>query len=543
MNRRTFMQALGAGAMSSLASPLCGAAKRPNIILIMADDMGFSDLGCYGSEIATPNLDRLAARGIRFTHMSNNARCCPTRASLLTGLYPHQTGIGHMTTDQNQPGYRGDLNRECVTIAEALRPAGYRTLMSGKWHVTLNDEAHKTDKHNWPLQRGFDRYFGTIIGAGSYFDPIMLTRDNEPIRAEAKGFYYTDAITDNALKFIDESAGKDQPFFLYTAYTSPHWPLHALPEDIRKYEDRYKGGWDALRQERHRRMIEMGIVDKRWPLTPRDPRVPAWAAEPNKEWQARRMAVYAAQIDRMDQGIGRILRALDERKVADNTLVLFLADNGGCAEEILPSWKQDFIPSLTRDGRRPVQRGNDPKVMPGPEETYQSYGIPWANASNTPFRLYKHWIHEGGISTPLIARWPNGIKQPGSITHQAGHIIDIMATCVDVAGTSYPASYGGQKIKPLEGQSLAPILRGEERKPYTNFWEHEGNRAVRQGKWKLVSRFPDTWELYDLEADRTEMNNLAGANPSLVKELSSLWDAWARRSNVRPWEEMQKTAG
>ena len=543
MNRRSFLQTLGAGAISPLAAPLQGAAKRPNIILIMADDMGFSDLGCYGSEIATPNLDRLAARGIRFTHMSNNARCCPTRASLLTGLYPHQTGIGHMTTDQNQPGYRGDLNRECVTIAEALRPTGYRTLISGKWHVTWDGQRHQTDKHNWPLQRGFDRYFGTITGAGSYFDPIMLTRDNEPIRAEAEGFYYTDAIADNAVRFIDESAGKEQPFFLYTAFTSPHWPLHALPEDIRKYESRYKGGWDALRQERHRRMIEMGIVDKRWPLTPRDPRVPAWADEANKEWQARRMAVYAAQIDRMDQNIGRILRTLDERKVADNTLVLFLADNGGCAEEILPTWKQAFIPSLARDGRRPVQRGNDPKVMPGPEETYQSYGIPWANASNTPFRLYKHWIHEGGISTPLIASWPGRIKQPGSITHQPGHIIDIMATCVDVAGTTYPASYGGQKITPLEGQSLAPILRGDQRKPYTNFWEHEGNRAVRQGKWKLVSRFPDAWELYDLEADRTEMNNLAGANPSLAKELSSLWDAWARRANVRPWEEMRKTAG
>jgi arylsulfatase len=428
-----------------------------------------------------------------------------------------------------------------VTIAEALRPAGYRTLMSGKWHVTWDGANRQTDKHNWPLQRGFDRYFGTITGAGSYFDPIMLTRDNEPIRAD-RGFYYTDAIAENAVRFINESAGKDQPFFLYTAFTAPHWPLHALPGDIRKYESRYKGGWDALRQERHRRMVEMGIVDKRWPLTPRDSQVPAWADAADKDWQARRMAVYAAQIDRLDQGIGRILAALDERKAADDTLVLFLADNGGCAEEILPSWKQAFIPSQTRDGR-PVERGNNPKLMPGPEETYQSYGLPWANASNTPFRLYKHWIHEGGISTPLIARWPGVVQKPGSITHQPGHIIDIMATCVDVAGASYPSTLGGSKITPVEGRSLTPILKGGQRQPYATFWEHEGNKAVRQGTWKLVSRYPNAWELYDLEADRTEMNNLAAANPSMVKELSGLWEAWARRANVRSWDEMRKTAG
>jgi arylsulfatase A-like enzyme len=530
MNRRNFLASLG----GALAAPLAGAVRRPNIIIMMADDMGFSDLGCYGSEISTPNLDRLARGGLRFTQFYNTARCCPTRASLLTGLYPHQAGVGHMVGDYHVPGYRGDLNKQCVTIAEALRPAGYHTLMSGKWHVT---PAEPPSKHNWPLQRGFEHYFGIIHGAASYYDPVTLTRDNEPIQGDRKNFYLTDAIAGNAAEFIKEYAAKPDPFFLYTAFTSPHWPLHALPQDIEKYQDRYQGGWDRLRAERHRRMIETGLVSKSWPLTPRDPRVPAWEDEPNKEWMARRMAVYAAQIDRMDQNVGKIMSALRAAGAEENTLVLFLADNGGCAEELAPNPKTFplHIPRQTRDGR-PMRAGNVPSIMPGPEDTYQSYGIGWANASNTPFRLYKHWVHEGGISSPLIAHWPGVIKKGGGLTSQPGHLIDLMATCVDVAGAKYP----GAPIKPMEGGSLRPIFEGRQRPGHDIYWEHEGNRAVRYGNWKLVSRFPDKWELYNLEADRTELRNLAESEPARVKEMAAMYDAWAARCNVLPWNELKR---
>src|SRR5512140_1028140 len=500
-DRRQFLASLGA----AVATP----ARRPNIVLMLADDMGFSDIGCYGGEIATPNLDRLARRGLRFTLFHNTARCCPTRASLLTGLYPHQTGVGHMVDNPKPfPGYTGDLNRHCVTIAEVLRPAGYRTLMSGKWHVTPVTES----KHNWPLERGFERYYGIIHGAASYFDPVTLTRGNQPVEPEGKDFYLTDAIAENAVRHIQEFGRGPHPFFLYVAFTSPHWPLHALEVDGAKYKGRYKDGWDALRAERHRRMIEMGVVEKRWALTPRDARVAAWKDTPNRDWHERRMEVYAAQIDRMDQGVGRILGALEAAGADRNTLILFLADNGGCAEELKPGAAALHIPKTTRDGRA-VRSGNIPGLMPGAGDTYQSYGIGWANASNTPFRLYKHWVHEGGISTPLIASWPASIRKQGGLTHQPGHLIDLMATCADMGGARYPETFNGEKITPLEGKSLRPILEGRLRQGHSEiFWEHEGNRAVVQGRWKLVSRHPGQWELYDIQADRTEMNNLAGRN-------------------------------
>lgn len=536
---------MGAGAALPFG---CGGEKpaangRPNIIVMMADDMGYSDIGCYGGEVDTPNLNRLASNGVRFTNFYNTARCCPTRASLLTGLYQHQAGVGHMMGDYGIPGYRGDLNTGCVTMAEALKPAGYHTLMSGKWHVTPHDSG---SKHNWPRQRGFDRFFGTILGAGSFYDPVTLTRENEPIRPESGDFYYTNAISDQAVGYIDEYASQPDPFFMYVAYTSPHWPLHALDKDIAKYKGRYAMGWDELRQQRYKRMIEMGIVDERWQLTPRDEDVPAWKDAPNKEWEQRRMEVFAAQIDCMDQGIGRIVSKLEEQGILDNTLILFLADNGGCAEELSKSWKGDFIPAKTLDGR-PVELGNEPEFMPGPEETYQSYGLPWANASNTPFRLYKHWVHEGGISTPLIAHWPKKIGKTNTLNPEPGHLIDIMATCVDVAGTEYPATYNGNAITPLEGKSLAPVLETGSRAPHEAiFWEHEGNRAIRKGKWKLVSRWNredgGQWELYDLEADRTEMNNLAAGDPDRVNTMKADWEAWAKRANVAPWKSWEAEA-
>lgn len=549
LNRRGFLQALGAGAAT--AHPMgCGRSKtpsppdnrRPNIILMMADDMGFSDLGCYGSEISTPHIDSLAQGGIRFTQFYNTARCCPTRASLLTGLYPHQTGVGHMMRDHEVPGYRGDLNRQCVTIAEVLGQAGYTTLMSGKWHVT---PAANPSQHNWPLQRGFDRFFGTIHGAGSFYDPVTLTRGNEPIKPESEDFYYTNAIGDNAARFIDEYGGKEDPFFLYVPFTSPHWPLHAFEQDVARYHGRYDMGWDELRNERRERMIGMGLIQEDWPLTLRDENVAAWRDEENKKWHARRMEVYAAQIEVMDRAVGRMMERVRRLGLGDNTLVFFLADNGGCAEELRSTSGGLHFPERTRDGR-PVQRGNDPSVMPGPEETYQSYGIPWANVSNTPFRLYKHWVHEGGIATPLIAHWPAQIKKTNSLTHEAGHLIDIMATCVDVARAQYPETYKERTVTPMEGESLQPVFQGE--KLYRKdalYWEHEGNRAVRQGKYKLVSRYrgdmDGKWELYDLESDRTEVRDLTDRYPDQVRELVGKYDRWADRCNVLSWQSWENS--
>ncbi len=526
---------------------------RPNIVIMMADDMGYSDIGCYGGEIETPTIDALAANGLRFTQFYNTARCCPTRASLLTGLYPHQAGVGWMMQDSGYDGYRGELNRRSVTIAEVLRAAGYATYMSGKWHVT-KDTRPDGDKSNWPIQRGFDRFFGTIHGAGSFFDPNSLTRDNTQIAPESDDFYYTDAISDHAAKYIREHAerARDKPFFLYVPYTAPHWPMHALPDDIAKYRGRYAKGWDELRRERHERMIAMGIVEKEWTRTPRDPQAPAWVDAKDKPWFERRMEVYAAMVDRMDQGIAHIVKALRETGVFENTLVLFLADNGGCAEEygsrgserpdparkverkpMRPGELQTRMqPTHTRDGR-PVRTGYG--VMPGPADTYIAYGLPWANASNTPFRRYKHWVHEGGIATPLVVHWPRGLARRGELEHQPGHLIDLMATCVDVAGAEYPKSYRGQEIQPLEGRSLRPAFSGETIEREALYWEHEGNRAVRVGDWKLVARGEaGPWELYYLAADRTELMDLSRARPKLAAELAARWDAWAKRAHVYP---------
>jgi arylsulfatase len=512
LSRREFIGAAAASAITSNAS----AATRPNVIVIMADDLGYSDIGCYGSEIATPNLDSLARGGVRFTQFYNTARCCPTRAALLTGLYNHQTGVGHMVGPRPYPSYQGFLNDKCVTIAEALGQSGYRTAMAGKWHVG-------EERPHWPTDRGFERYFGLISGASNYFKLDAgrgMALGDQQYTPPEKGFYITDAFTDHALKFMNEFGRRKDPYFLYLAYTAPHWPLHAPEQEVAKYEGRYMKGWDELRRERHERMIEMGIVDKQWPLTPRDDSSPAWETVADKKERDRKMAVYAAQIDRMDQNIGRVLRKVSELGQDENTLIIFLADNGGCAEEI--------------------DRGE--KGAPaGTVQSYLSYGLPWANASNTPFRLYKHWVHEGGISTPFIARWPSVIKQQGKLTQQPGHLIDVMATCLDVAGADYPKTYNGKPITPLEGKSLRPVFEGKQRQGHQAlYWEHEGNRAVRQGKWKLVSKYPGSWELYDVEADRTEMTNLAASQTPRVRRMAGMYDAWANRVGVVPWSELQK---
>lgn len=539
--------------------------SRPNIVIILSDDMGFSDLGCYGGEIATPNLDRLAANGLRFTQFYNTARCCPTRACLLTGVYPHQAGVGHMMEDRGYDGYRGDLNRQTVTIAEVLRTVGYRNYAVGKWHVT---KATKPEgpKDNWPLQRGFDRFYGTITGAGSYFDPGTLTRDNTMISPFADPeykptqFYYTDAISDHAVRFIREhvAAFEKKPFFMYVAYTAAHWPLHALEEDIAKYRGRYDRGYEPIRRARFERLKQMGLISPHCELSPQ---VGDWEKVEHKEWEARCMEVYAAQIDRMDQGIGRILSALQETGQWENTVIFFLQDNGACQEAIgrTGTWQRPVEPSLPpipldaiRADVRPTQnrRGvptlTGPFIMPGPEDTYISYGINWANVSNTPFREYKHFVHEGGIATPLIVHWPAGLTRRGDLEHQPGHLIDLMATCVDLAGAQYPTDFQGQKIVPMEGVSLVPLFRGQSvtrREPI--FFEHEGNRAVRDGKWKLVAKENRPWELYDMEADRTEMHDVSSQYPEVVARLEAAWEAWAKRANVLPlgaWHAEAKEA-
>ena len=535
--------------------PSQGAAARPNVIVILSDDMGFSDLGCYGSEIHTPNLDRLSENGLRFTQFYNTARCCPTRASLLTGLYPHQAGVGHMINDHGREGYRGELNRNCVTIAEVLKPAGYRTYAVGKWHVARN---LKTDgpKHDWPLQRGFDRFYGTITGAGNYFDPGTLTRDNTAISPYADPeyrparYYYTEAISDHAVRFIAEHQREQagQPFFLYLAYTAAHWPMQALERDIAKYRGQYDAGYEPIRRARFEKEKKLGLIKTDWPLSPL---AGGWAAVTNKAWEARCMEVYAAMVDCMDQGIGRVVAELKKQGQFENTLILFLQDNGGCAEPVgrqgitnrtdkatlppiaLDETRRDVRPKQTRAGY-PVLHG--PGIMPGPEDTFIAYGRAWANVSNTPFREYKHWVHEGGISTPLIAHWPAGIPARGELRHQPGHLIDIMATCVDVAGAQYPAEVAGNQITPLEGRSLVPAFRNEPIAREALYWEHEGNRAVRVGPWKLVAKRPGgPWELYDLDADRTEMHDLAAEQPQRVKDMVAKWETWAQRAHVLPW--------
>ncbi|MGJ5819780.1 arylsulfatase [Paludibaculum fermentans] len=531
--RRSFLRT-AATAAAGLGQLTAAQGERPNILLILADDMGFSDIGCYGSEIATPNLDRLAGQGVRFTQFYNCARCCPSRASLLTGLYPHQAGIGHMVDQAGPaPGYVNDLSPRSRTIAQVLKASGYQTGMAGKWHVTPVNQS----RQNWPLQRGFDRYYGMIHGAADYYNPPTLTLGNETV-APGPNFYFTDAIGDYAVRFLDEFAQKPDPFFLYTAFTAPHWPLHARPEDIRKYSGRYNKGWDELRLTRHEKQLQMGLLPKRWPITARDEQSPAWRDVTDAAWQARRMEVYAAMVDRLDVNIGRIFDKLSATGRDRSTLVMFMSDNGGCAEEIQPNWTGRHIPKGTRDGR-PVSIGNRATVMPGPDDTYQSYGLPWANASNTPFRLYKHWVHEGGISSPLIVRWPGHVTTAPRFDHTPAHFIDVMATCVDAARAPYPAPNGGaDSAIPLEGRSLVPA--GGTRAERSLYWEHEGNRALRRGAWKLVGKHPGDWELYNIDEDRTELHNLAAANPQRVREMAADWGRWAQRVGVLPWDEVSK---
>lgn len=514
---------LGLLLIFSLSSYGLKAQTKPNIVLILADDMGFSDLGCYGGEIQTPNLDRLADNGIRLKEFYNTGRCCPTRASLLTGQYSHNTGMGYMTGfDQNVYGYKGDLNKNCVTIAEALKPAGYTSYISGKWHVCSNIRP-EGDQSNWPTQRGFDGFFGILQGSASYFDPATLTTGNDLMKAPSD-FYLTDAITDSATAFIHNKAKSKNPFFLYVAYNAPHWPLHAKENDIQKYMTLYEQGWDKLREERYRKQLKIGIIDKKTALSPKDT-IPAWddIPEQDKKMWVKRMAIYAAQVDCMDQGIGRIIEALKENGLKENTMVIFMSDNGACAEYVSRAKKPHLLETI------------------GTEKSFDSYRGYWANVSNTPFRLYKTRVHEGGIHAPFIISWPGHTAAKGSILdNQPVHVIDLLPTFLAASGASYPTSYHENLTNPINGIDISNIFMGKKIPRNTLFWEHEGNRAIREGKWKLVSRsihkvpYEKPWELYDLSKDKTEMNNLAAKFPDKVKELESKWLSWANQNHVLP---------
>lgn len=524
---------------TSAPTPLPAAeSERPNILLIMVDDMGFSDLGFMGSEIDTPNLDALARGGVRFSQFHNTGRCCPTRASLLTGLHPHQTGIGWMTQPPGSdrgadkpPAYQGYLNRQCATISEVLGQNGYATLMAGKWHLGYNA------KDRWPLQRGFDKFYGAISGATRFFHPHAdrgITFMNEKLAAPEsttdEAFYTTDAFTDYGIRFLrehGESERKDDPFFLYLAYTAPHWPLQAFEDDIAKYRGKYRDGWDALRKKRHQRQVELGLADESWDLSPRTPGIPDWDSldEKQREELDLKMAVYAAMIDRIDQNIGRLTAFLKDSGLYDDTLILFLSDNGACQEGGMLGRGEFF----DREKRN--------------LEDDNSYGEAWANASNTPFRLYKHFAHEGGTATPFFLHWPAKIDPREDWYAEPAQLIDIVPTLLDVAGAEYPERAHGNEIPPLDGVSLRPAFDGKALgRGQPIFLEHETNAAVRDGKWKLVGTRVATndgtdakqWELYDMAEDRTETRDLAKKHPKKAEELAAKWEDWAERVQVYP---------
>jgi arylsulfatase len=522
LTRRQFLTTLTGAA---IAAPV----RRPNILLILADDLGYSDLGCFGGEIETPNLDRLAAGGVRFTQLYNNARCCPSRAALLTGQHPHKVGMGNMVGGQARagfPGYAGRVAEEAQFLPRVLKGAGYTTLMCGKWHLGQPG----------PVARGFDEFYGMIHGFDSFWDASKYTRlpAGRAVRTYEK-FYATDALTDHAVEFV---GGAGRPWFLYLAYNAPHFPLHAPKELIDKYQPVYEQGWDKIREARFARMAAKGLLDKRWRLTPRSVVGPnrvstpnGWAEKENPAWDtlpeerrtdlARRMAIFAAMVDRMDQGIGRVVEALRARGELENTLILFCSDNGACAE-----W--DPYGFDVSSGPQNVLHTGEKLAGMGQAGTYHSYGSAWANTGNTPWRLYKHFTHEGGISTPCIVHWPAGLRGRGTVNHQPWHFIDVLPTLAGVAGAASPAE--------VAGTNMAALFAGKRVRRGPLFWEHEGNRAVRDGNWKITAVAPGgEWELYDIDADRTEMNNLAAEQPERVKRMAAQWDQWAKASHAVPW--------
>lgn len=505
MNISRFFQLAAAAATSGLCLTAHAEAPRPNIVIILADDLGYSDLGSFGSEIETPNLDSLAADGLRFTDFYNTSRCWPSRATLLTGTY----------TDGIEPDH--------VAIPQALRTAGYSTAMVGKWHLGEDPQT------NGPIQAGFDRFYGTMGGAGSYYDPPLLARDTEFVATDGDDYYYTRAIGDEAVEQIEELALLDKPFFQYVSFTAPHWPLHAPESTINKYLGVYEGGWDRLREQRYERMIELGVIDReRWPLPPMEPGVPDWESVDHKEWRVRNMAIHAALVDEMDQEIGRIVAALKATGRFENTLIVFVSDNGACHEILSDDahgTAENVIAKAEASGET-IAVGQRYDVPMGGPLTFGSVGPNWANALNTPFRRYKMNVHEGGACTPCIMHWPDGMEQRGEITGQRGHIVDLLATCLELAGAEYPKEIDGVEIAPHESLSLLPVMTGGEQPddhPY--YFAHAGTRAIIRGEWKAVSERGHRWYLYNLATNRTETEDHARTHPEVLQRLTALWQA------------------
>lgn len=493
--------------------------KRPNVLLIMVDDMGFSDIGCYGGEVDTPNLDRLAAGGLRFTQFYNTGRCWPTRAALMTGRYPHDVGHAMMFGRDAPRAYKGTSKEQALMIPEVLKPLGYRTYHVGKWHLQNRGKGEKVAA-SWPLGRGFDRSY-CVRRQDNFFNPKLISDEHFMVKRPGDNdpdYYITRAFTERTIHYLDEhqTSHRDEPFFLYLAHMAPHFPLHALPEDVARFRQRYRVGWDVIRQQRLVKMEKLGILKAK--LSERDSDAVAWdslSVEEQDEWSGR-MAVHAAMIYRIDAGIGRIVEKLKSMKVMENTVILFLSDNGASAEYILRG------------------DGNDPKAALGSGDTYRTLEVGWANASNTPFRFHKIWVHEGGISTPLIASWPAGIKAKGELTGELGHVIDVLPTVVDLAG--------GKADAKVSGRSLVPVLRGSGEMDAERiiFWEHQGNRAIRQGDWKLVAQHESEWEFYNLAEDRSETNNLIEVETARAEGMKESWQKWAKQQEVLRWSDLKK---
>lgn len=535
-------------AFLTLQTALAVGAAKPNILILLFDDLGYSDLGCYGGEIDTPHIDALARGGVRFESFYNSARCCPSRASLMTGLYPAQAGIASFTTrnpsPQKGPAYLGRLNDQCVTLAEVIKPAGYSCYFVGKWHMHTE---------TGPIKRGFDEFYGYTTGyAQDQWQPDKYERlpAGRPLEIDrpAGKFYATDIFNDYALEFLKQGQQKNRPWFLFLSHSSPHFPVQSPADTVDQYYQRYLRGWDVLRKERFARMQQIGLAQgSHWQLTERsmvpidkDAIANGYPGQPNPAWDnlgtdrqrdlARRMAVFAAMVDHVDQGVGKIVRHLEATQELDNTLILILSDNGACYE-----WGPFGFDGPSRRGITKLHTGAALQSMGGPG-THHSYGSAWANLGNTPFRLYKHFTHEGGICTPFIVHWPQGIQSKGQWVRDPGHLIDVLPTLRAAAGADYPATLRGHRIQPEEGVNLLPAIRGKDLQERSLYFEHQLARALRRGKWKIVwgKRMPQkaAWELYKLDKDRSEQHNLAAQRPRLVSRLAAEWEAWATRVGI-----------
>ena len=526
--------------------------NRPNIVLIVADDMGFSDAGSYGGEIETPSLDKLAADGIKFSQFYNTSRCSPSRASLLTGQYPHKVQMGHLAGKRFSgiDGYQGSLDPTAPTIAEFLSKAGYTNYMVGKWHLSDHGSQELDGKDisslsNTPLKRGFDQFYGTLLGGNNYFSPRYLFRNNEAVVVGREDYYYTDDLSQQAIEFVDthRSSNPEKPFFLYLAYTAPHWPIQAPEESVAKYRQIYSAGWDSIRSQRYSRLVELGLVNPTTPLSARPGNIDSWASVQNKKWQSERMAVHAAMVDHMDQGIGAIVNTIASTDPRRDTLIIFLSDNGASAESIPPVIPEQFKKQFTHvigkykpASGEDMSIGNNPLIMPGDKTTLQTIGKAWANASNTPFREAKSQVFEGGIATPMIFSWIGKNRPRGTVNDTLGHIIDLAPTILDIAVID-------ATDRSMDGISLIPILDGKPAQKRSLYFEHEGNRAVRNEDWKLVSNKGGPWELYDMTSDRTETTNIAQQHKHIAKQLEREYLDYANTSKVKPWSELVQENG